>query len=59
MAGQVVYKDARRDGALEGTLFAGKKFWLSRAVPMRSSIQKDIEVGDYEAPPWHFTDASR
>ena len=41
---QVVYATVSEDAKIQGTLFDGKKFWLSQKVPMRSSFIQQVKV---------------
>ena len=40
----VVFTDLSPNSGLQGTLFQGKKFWLSQKVPQRSRFITDIKV---------------
>ena len=40
----VVYTNAAESVTFKGSLFQGKKFWLSRTVPQRTHISEQITV---------------
>ncbi|KAF2009491.1 hypothetical protein BU24DRAFT_428383 [Aaosphaeria arxii CBS 175.79] len=43
MAAPIVYDDVAAGANLNGTLFAGKKFWIAQRVPLRNSILDKIK----------------
>lgn len=43
MATSIVYEDVTADAGVNGTLFAGKKFWVAQRVPMRNKLLNDIQ----------------
>jgi hypothetical protein len=48
MAAPTVFEDVPEDFALEGQLFAGKKFWVAQRVPIRNALVDDIKANGGE-----------